>query len=797
MRHGGMRNAAQAQTTIWSLTRTGTLPDVRSLTDRAQGFTGSLGKRGSAVLLVVRTADGLASFLLSRSVGRPAAFALANAVAARADEVESLPPLASDFVVRADVDVTHPTDGSNTQVGNPDEVALSFPRTLTTEGAWAALAIRRPSNLERRRWSRWAKHQYGNGTGAPQHHSLNSGAVIVSMFAGGPTADGAEAVLSQATATMPGFDANVRMSRVSAGVWRRVALLDVAAAAMPAATVALNAPHVPVVAGFVAGMPFAAVAALTATGKWKTAGTRVLESVKSGELPTPGRVLIPPRKPVKEHVKKDEQTGTQWTVPASPGGFPITPTAHIIGPALVACFIAPHHGAGAVAGGGTHRETPAELVTDIGPRLGLGVDGQPVHIDIDMLFGGIGVVGAMGSGKSVLVRSAVAQIIAARNSNAFTRLWASNGGLGQGPTIVIETKGAGAAKMAKWCRSVGVEPLVIDVADPSTPGLEMLAGDGNAAERASDIVAVLANSFEEGSIQNASRDAMKVLLEAVLASPELDDRNPMLRCSVLTGNFGDEAAVEHAKAIINAAQVIGASEELKTAGRQLLKFFGPGRSQNTRISDFKAISNKFSQLVAIGQWWDRPERYTWRSILDWDGPVIINTGSVENNRPGAVQVDERTAELLATMLLATLRKQIERQCSGWFNEGRAVTVVADEAKDVAALAPEVLVWLVESGREFGVQVVLATQRLELLPKPVQDTLLGLKTVAWMQSSSADVAERAAKDLSAGGHEWTASEIINLDRYTAVVRTQVAGKRRPPVAIAVENFETGRQREVLA
>ena len=117
-----------------------------------------------------------------------------------------------------------------------------------------------------------------------------------------------------------------------------------------------------------------------------------------------------------------------------------------------------------------------------------------------------------------------------------------------------------------------------------------------------------------------------------------------------------------------------------------------------------------------------------------------------------------------------------------------MSVFADELALLAGSSAEVLTWLHDAGRSYGVRPYLATQRISQLPPALAESLLDYGTVCWFAQSNPDVAERAARDLSADGSEFSAADVTNLAPYTAVVRTHVGQRRQPAVPVRVAFFE---------
>ena len=105
-----------------------------------------------------------------------------------------------------------------------------------------------------------------------------------------------------------------------------------------------------------------------------------------------------------------------------------------------------------------------------------------------------------------------------------------------------------------------------------------------------------------------------------------------------------------------------------------------------------------------------------------------------------------------------------------------MSVFADELALLAGSSAEVLTWLHDAGRSFGVRPYLATQRISQLPPALAESILDYGTVCWFVQSNPDVAERAARDLSVDGSAWSPADVTNLP---PVHRGRPHPRRRAP------------------
>jgi hypothetical protein len=195
--------------------------------------------------------------------------------------------------------------------------------------------------------------------------------------------------------------------------------------------------------------------------------------------------------------------------------------------------------------------------------------------------------------------------------------------------------------------------------------------------------------------------------------------------------------------------------------------------------------NKMAQLLDAEPWWDpsRP-KLSWSALLDGHFAVVVNTGVTESG----VQVQERLSGQMSALLLYGLRAAIQRTCSGWEAAGRSVSLFADELSLLAGTSPEVVSWLRNQGRSYGVRPVFATQYPEQLHPAVRTALMSFSTLFAFAQDAARVAEDLAADFAADGSTWAASDVVNLPQFMAIMRTNVEQARVAPCTVRTFDFE---------
>ncbi|GAB2734476.1 hypothetical protein [Sinomonas soli] len=474
------------------LVRTGTL-DTNPTTfgQRAGTFASAVAQHGAATLLARRDTAGLhgAVLLDGKAMAARGHILLAQTVGARAEQ-DHLPEGLGDTPAIGRLVHQDSTVLRETQAGiDPGEL----PRLLASampEDSWVAVTMRAPSNRERKHWSAWLAHRLG--TAVPTHHSMSQNAMAVTVTAGAATEDQVRALLVQLAAGMPGFDlgATVEFPRTRHRAW-----LGLPAAAALAA-LAVFAPSLAAALHGVAGAgewlptaqsllgsvrPFLFVAAAAAfiagaaawTGRIPSPDTALRRALAAGAFPAPstrrGRPALPRR---ESTVRKYRGDGSTWEkrVPASDGDYPLAPEVFMLGPTVFTAIVSPHAGALSGAAVARTRATPPALLSPVGPVLGTTTDG-PAHLPAASLPFGCAIVGAPGSGKSLIVRALFGWHCLER-----VRPSGRPGHPGRANTLIaFESKGDGVARYQGWAHGLGDTTLVVDVADPTTPALDLFA----------------------------------------------------------------------------------------------------------------------------------------------------------------------------------------------------------------------------------------------------------------------------------------------------------------------------------
>lgn len=778
---------------VFRFTRAGSLErQPQSFNQKsAQAFTNIA---DGATLIVKRDESGIRYYLVTAatSAQENAALLLAQAAAASAQKTDEPVRLNDTRYVAEMIVEPGAFAGQNTQAGSDPLVVANSLSTVLGVGDWIAVGLRHPKKQEVKRNQVWLR-----GRSVMTHHSDATNAVVISMLAGSDVQGAAENIIRSVASGLPGFDLRVtarpiRMLEslygwfIATGAGAAIAAGSVFASNNPdmlegvdAATLALG---LPVGIGIAAAGLVGTV--LTALKKLPSRVTRLYRGLENGSVPQPSQRTSNPKKPQAERTTKEGKH-----IERSFGDYPLAANAFLVGPQMPVSVIAPHGGAESGSGAARERPAPPELRRHVGPNIGRN-EGAPAHLDAKMAWAGTLAFGAAGSGKSQLVQSLWAW-------NAFDKVHPCGiaGSAGrQNAMIALESKGDGAYAYEEWSQKAGDPTLLIELGDPSAWGLDLLAGEGTYQERARDIVAMMKYAFSDGSIMEASFDTLGIVFGAALVVdasiwsqvPELaHGASPFYYASVLLGQRGETLGVQLAAEIRSQAVTRGfePGHEWREAADGLLPLYGDGVTASQRKNLLQAPRNKVSALLAAEQWWARPRKVTWDMVLQNHGTVIINTGSTR----GGHLVDDQLSAQVSSMLMYSLYMAIRRRCTGWQAQGRSVSIYSDELSMLAGSSPEVITFLREQGRSFGVRQTYATQYPEQLDPKVRESVMNFATLIAFQQNNPNVIRGLIDNLSMDGSVWETSDLATLPRYHAVVRTAADGASLSAFTVAVENW----------
>lgn len=800
--------AGGVDTQLIRLLRTGTLEtNPTQFIQRANTFAASIARGGAATLLARRDATGLraAALLDAKAVAANATLNLAHAVGARAEPGE-LPTDLADVPAIGHLVHTPSVVLRETQAGiDPGEL----PRLLANampEDSWVAVTMRSPSNKERKRHSAWLAHRLG--TAVPTHHSTGTNAMVATITAGGPGEAEVEALLAQVAAGLPGFDLETETvfprtrHRAWAGLPAALALAAAAVIGVPLVPAAAWA-YAPFLHAWAQPLLFAAAAlagvvgAAAWTGRLPSPDTLLRRSLARGVFPAPPARAAAPAAPRKEStVRKHNPDGSTWEkhISASDGDYPLAPSTFLVGPSVVTALVSPHAGAISGAAATAERTAPPAVREDIGPVLGETEDG-PVHLSAAALLFGTAIVGLPGGGKSVLVRTLFGWHCLERVNPS-----GRPGYPGRANTLIaFESKGDGVARYQQWAAKTGDTLLVVDAGDMSTPAIDLFAVDGDDQSRAVFFVNAMQYAFGHDAIGDRSFETLCSVFTAALTVDDdllagidgLDPRivepgrSPIYYAHILLGGRGDQAGVDLANGIRAHATRMrerGTPDARRDKAWMELMPLYDGKTESNRRTFVEAPRNKVSAMLDMEYWWApvRP-RVSWAEILERHLSVVVNTGSSTSGRV----LEENQNHILSSMLMFGLRHAVIRTCSGWLEMGRSVTVFADELALLAGTSHEIVAWIRDQGRSFGLRAVLATQRPEQLGQSLRNNFLTYQTLISFAQSDVTTSNEIASN--AGG-DWTGADVQHLEPYQVLVRTAVDQRRQPAFTVKLPYWE---------
>lgn len=374
--------------------------------------------------------------------------------------------------------------------------------------------------------------------------------------------------------------------------------------------------------------------------------------------------------------------------------------------------------------------------------------------------------------------------------------------------IAFENKGRdGVAIYQQYAEYFRDSLQVFEVADPSTPAIDMFPDIGSAAQRAAFFVDSMVYAFGDGAIGNRSNATLNQVFTAALltvpddireanrklTTPLPEDMSVMEIADVLLCSRGEDAGIKLAAAMAE-RNIANPNPELGEAIQRIDPIYGQKVTPSARRTLVEAPQNKVQQLLKNPSWWSRSRpRKSWDSIISQHSSAVINAGqSVSGNT-----IDSGLTAIMLSMLTYGLQKAIERNCAGWGAQGKSVSIYADELSLLAGHNnSDVFQWFRNQGRSFGVRTNFATQIPEQLEPTLRTTVTGFTTFLWLGQNDPGVAQVAATDLSADGSEWSIADITNLEPYHGVLRATVNKHRQPSVPIKTLFYGDGRMSEFV-
>lgn len=433
---------------------------------------------------------------------------------------------------------------------------------------------------------------------------------------------------------------------------------------------------------------------------------------------------------------------------------------------------------------------PTLLLDADGPLIGRDLTGRDAHLAAAALYGGVGILGEPGSGKSNLM-------------HGLEHWEAARSRIGDA-MVVFESKGADSLPILERLIP-GL--LTVDVCDPATPMVDLL-GAGDAMERAGRFADLMRRALGDTQVGPQSRIQIR---DAVFLALECMDEPDLARQCAARGAAAPATWPAFASTLL-AADGVGAARRLAsacvaardsaetTAAVERLHG-GVSASGRPAIADgqlmqrLSAPMNKMDLLArADGLCAKGRPTVSWRAVVSRGATLAVNIGPARRTGPDGSHagMDEGVRRLVGALLFQSLRDEVEASCAAWQDEGRACRIFVDEMTDVSGddgadgAGSASLRWLRERGRAYGVRLYLGTQNPGQMPAGLLNSFLGLMTLCCFTLRAPAMAQTVGEAMDANGRR-----IGSLAVHDLMVRTVDTNLAPLPAFVAtVPHFDAG-------
>src|SRR5699024_1717331 len=114
----------------------------------------------------------------------------------------------------------------------------------------------------------------------------------------------------------------------------------------------------------------------------------------------------------------------------------------------------------------------------------------------------------------------------------------------------------------------------------------------------------------------------------------------------------------------------------------------------------------------------------------------------------------------------------------------------DELKDLAGATPDIVTWLRDRGRSYGVRLNFATQRPRQLDNQVREALLSFANLVAFTQSNPATAEELVSDFAGDGTQWSPADVLTLPPFQAIVRASVGYQRQQAFLVKSAYYASG-------
>jgi hypothetical protein len=447
---------------------------------------------------------------------------------------------------------------------------------------------------------------------------------------------------------------------------------------------------------------------------------------------------------------------------------------------------------------------PSELVDDVGPIVGYADAPGPdqskvaVHLDASEMYGGVGALGLPGTGKTTLLQNLWAWHVLERVKPSGRPGYPG----ARDVLIAFESKGEGTRVYERWSRVYGDDIDIVEVADPSALAIHVADPDLPPRERARLFVSAMKYAWDESAIQALATETLNAVFTAAMTivdfAPTVAETTNHLTDGEVTfmsvahlllggsGSYDDamQVATRFAAFFKECPNEHPDKATLRTGVSALKIILGPDTSQAKWTNAVASSRNKVDLLMGVAHWWasSRPHN-SWKDVLTNNRAVVINSGVARSGR----LLDDDAGTAIAAMTAYALKIALQQNCSGWAEQQRHISIFADEIGVLAKSSSEVIQWLREQGRAYGVRPFIAAQWPDQLTPRVRSALMSFATIFWFQQSDHEVIADGVGRLSVNGGEWTSSDIANLAKYQAIMHATANGRLRMPTTVHMANW----------
>jgi hypothetical protein len=216
----------------------------------------------------------------------------------------------------------------------------------------------------------------------------------------------------------------------------------------------------------------------------------------------------------------------------------------------------------------------------------------------------------------------------------------------------------------------------------------------------------------------------------------------------------------------------------------------------TRAKEFGPASRRYADLMTLDSFFaPNRERHTWEDMIK-DRVVILNHGAAGE---GTVPLPQGGVDKMASMILGQLKAAVPRVCQGWEDKGMSLRLFVDELYKVCRDDESLLTWWRDEAGKFGAWIAFFTQAGRQFSQPAIDCLIEFPTFIWLQPGEATSAIKLACDQLDVRELGVWNEIVpNLEKYTGILTTTVAGRKVPPcwVEFAGLSFKSAAERAAI-